>query len=276
MLNRGSFLRALAALACLHGVVGHAQERERLETFVPRLSDAEAQLDHARRVKRTMYERREDARPFWRKLAVEAYQAVRAFHPDERERCVEGAFRAGELLRAGGDDDGALEEFAWAAQQAAGDFSTRARLEIGHLHRRNERSRLALDAYLDVAGNPRATASRRDDAWLWAGQVWRAKGRIEDARRAWRRVAERAHDPLDRIRAFDLLGALWLAENDLEAACGVLNECLRDLAEAALEETSRGEEVRNALLRMRIVDELPRAIARRNSSSQNTGTSRKS
>jgi len=250
------------------------QHEEHLEKFVPYMQDARAQLDHARRLKRALYKHPPESREFWRKLAVEAYQAVRVFHPESRAISIEASFRAGELLRAGGRDAEALQEFSWASTRRAGAFSTRARLEIGHLHRRNEEDRKALDAYLDVAADARADAAHRDDAWIWAGQIWKRGKRIEDARRAWKRVAEGGRDPLDRIRAFDLLGVLWFEEDDLEAACGVLNQCLQSLSEAALEETRSGERVRNALLRMRLVDELPRAIASRKNSGEKTGTSR--
>ena len=245
-----------------------------LERFVPRMHDAGAQLAHARRLKTRMYAQPPASRAFWRKLAIEAYQAVRVFHPEDTPLSVEATFRAGELLRSSDQPDRALVEFQWASRTRHGSFSTRARLELGHLHRKQGRSRAALDAYLDVAADARAQATHRDDAWLWSGHVWKHDGRLEEARNAWRRVAERGQDPLDRIRAFDLLGELWLEKDDIEAACGVLNECLQALAQAALEETRNGERVRNAMLRMRLVDTLPRAIARRKDSSAAAGTSR--
>ena len=245
-----------------------------LERFVPRMHAAPAQLEHARRLKARMYSQSRESREFWRKLAVEAYQAVHVFHPEEEELAVEASFRAGELLRAAGELERALAEFRWAARARQGVFSTRARLEVGHLHRRSRRDREALEAYLDVAADAGARPSHRDDAWLWSGQLWKRSGRLGDARTAWRRVAEHGEDPLDRIRAFDWLGELWLEEGDIEAACGVLNECLQALAQAALEETRTGERVRNGMLRMRLVDALPQAIARRNGSSDGPGTSR--
>ena len=122
----------------------------------------------------------------------------------------------------------------------------------------------------DAAGE----SFRRDDAWYWAGVVWRAEDQLDDARNAWRRVAEHGVDPLDRILAFDAIALSYVELGDLEAAAGVLNQCLAALSERALEETSEGERVRNALLRMRVVDELQRAIARKNHSSEETRSSR--
>ncbi len=251
--------------------------KEWIETVVPRMASAEAQLGHARRLKRQMAEKEGDELVFWRKLAVEAYQAVRVFHPEARASAVEGAFRAGEILRAGGDDARAIEEFRWSAEHGQGnDFRVRARLEIGHVHRRAERWREALESYLDAAADASASEARREDAWLWAGTTWLALGRVEDARLAWQRVADKGSDPLARIQAFDELGLQLLADGDLEGAAGTLDRCLRALSSRALEETEMGERVRSALLRMRIVAELPRAIARRNDSSRAQGTPRKS
>ncbi len=254
-----------------------AQPREWLASAVPRMASAEAQLTHARRLKREMNAKRGDELAASRRLTSEAYRAVRLFHPEARALAVESAFRAGEILRAGGDEARALFEFRWAAQHGAESaFRARAQLEIGHLERRALRWREALEAYLDVAGDPAASAARREDAWSWAGTSWKALGQLEDARNAWRRVAEHGTDPLARITAFDELALSYVDELELEGAAGILDQCLRALSASALEETEQGERVRNALLRMRVVDELARAITRRRDSSAEQGTPRKS
>lgn len=276
VLRFGLVLLACAALFLLPGA--QAQDgRNWIETVVPRMENAEAQLGHARRLKRQMATKEGEELDFWRKLAVEAYQAVRVFHPGARFLAVEGAFRAGEILRAAGADQDAHAEFRWALEHGAQtEFRARARLEIGHLHRRAERWREALQSYLDAAADADSSAARREDAWLWVGSAWKALERVEDARLAWRRVAEQGSDPLARITAFDELGLSYLEESELEGCAGVLDQCLRALSAHALEETEEGERVRRALLRMRIVDELPRAISRRKDSSVEQGTSRKS
>ena len=88
-------------------------------------------------------------------------------------------------------------------------------------------------------------------------------GRVLEARRVWRRVADTAQDPLDRIRAFDELGLSWLSSGDLEAAAGVLDACRNTLASIAREVTVRGARVRRALTGMRVVRDLPRFIEAR-------------
>jgi len=177
-----------------------------MEVRVPRMDTAEAQLAHARGVKRCMLQRPAEQRDFWRRLAIDAYRAVPYYHPDDRALGAEALFRGGELARAGGLDDEAAELFAKARDLGGGTpFRARAGLELGHLHRRAGRRREALDAYLAVAADARALPGQRDDAWLWAGKVWSAMGRIDDARSAWRRVAEHGDDPVDRVEAYDAL-----------------------------------------------------------------------
>lgn len=272
----GLSLAALTAAGAQAGARGQ-EPRSWIETVVPRMDTAEAQLGHARRLKRQMAEKEGKELDFWRKLTVEAYQAVRVFHPAARAAAVEGAFRAGEILRAAGQDEGALQEFAWAAAHGeASEFRVRARLEIGHLHRRAQRWREALEAYLDAAADASASPPRREDAWLWVGTSWKALGLLEDARRTWRRVAEQGTDVLARVTAYDELGRLLIEAGDLEGAAGLLDECLRALSGRALEETEEGERLRRALLRMRIVEELPRAIEGKKGSSAGQGSSRKS
>lgn len=268
-------LAAVPRPACAQVREGEGAREDWIETFVPRMESPRAQLEHARRVKLQMAGKEAADLEFWRKMAVEAYQAVRVFHPGAPELAAEAAFRAGELLRAGERADEALGEFRICLREAGrSDFKARAGLEIGHLERRRRAWREALDAYLAVAADPTARGRRREDAWLWAGRVWREQGRVDDARMAWKRVAEEGTEALMRIRAFDELGLLALASADVEAAAGWLERCLRALSDAALEETEEGERVRDALLRMRLVDELTRAIEQGKDSSAVEGTSR--
>lgn len=275
-------MRAAALLCCVAWLAlplpPNAQgevDAQWIERFVPRLATPEAQLGHARRLKRELGAKKAEEQAFWRKLTVEAYQAVRVFHPAARALAAEAAFRAGEVLRAGAEDARALAEFRWCVANGAGtDFQARARLEIGHLERRAERWREALEAYMDVASDARAAPARRDDGWLWAGTSWAALGRAEEARNAWRRVAEQGSDDLLRVQAYDELALAWLTSGDPEAAAGELARCLEALSARALEETESGERVRNALLRMRVVSELQRVLAQRAARAREEGSTR--
>lgn len=227
------------------------------EDPVERRATARLQLDHARGLKLAMRGTEGIVRERARDAAVSAYRAVRRYHPQAHAVCAEAAFRAGELLRAGGRADAALAEFQEAQARGAGTaFRARAWLEIGHLHRRAKRSDAALDAYLAVAVDEGACACRRDESLLWAGRVWAADGRDADARRVLLRVAEAGEDPVDRVRAYDELALLHLDRGDPEAAAGMLNACRLALSEVALERTRTGEKVRDAMQRMRVVDAL--------------------
>lgn len=247
-----------------------------LESIVPRMDTPARQLAHARRLKGERGERPASEWERWTLRAVDAYRAVRRYHPRASATVAEAAFRAGELLAAIGRRAEALDELGIAARRGAGTpFRARARLEAGHLHRRAGELDDALGAYLEVAGDARAAPGHRDDAWYWAGRAWKARGRVRDARRAWRNVAERGVDPVDRLRSFDEIGTSWLEADDLEAAAGVLHECLRALSPIALEETRTGRRVRLALARMNLVEELPKAIESRMRSRTARGSPRK-
>ena len=240
----------------------------------PRMVSAAGQLAYARGLKRSMAGHRGEDLARRRDLAIEAYRAVRVFHPEAKSLGAEAAFRAGELLRAADRSPEALREFTRAASLGRKTpFLARARLEAGHIHRREGRRETALHAYLEVAADSLAAAEHRDDAWLWAGCMWQELGRRKEARRAWRSVAGGAASPMDRILAFDHLVQSWIDVGDLEAAAGVLDECIAALSELALEETHAGNRVRKALSRMGSVSALQRAIERRASEEDSVRTS---
>ena len=240
------------------------QEDLPLEVRVPHMDSARAQLAHARRLKtRSFRGKGHEDRQFWRFLAIEAYQAVREYHPGELGFSAEAAFRAGELLRADGDIKAARQEFRLALKLGADTpFRARARLELGHLARRLGDLRQALDQYLALASDSSALARRREDAWLWAGRCWWQRGAHVEARRAWSGVAERALDPFLALRAHDELALAWLEEGDLKAAAAQIERCGFDLTSVLLEESERGEKLSNAFRRMRARDALRSALAR--------------
>lgn len=231
---------------------------------VPRLESAQAQLKYAGTQKLALRGLEGDARNGARKVAVQAYRAVRENWPADAAACAESAFRAGELLRSASETQAALAEFA-IARERGGDspFRVRAILEIGNVQRRAQNHQEALAAYEAVLADAAATQRQRDDASLWAGHVYAALDRHDDARRAWQRVADTAEDPLDRVRAYDCLALALIEKGDLEGAAGTLERCREALSEASAEESKLGERVRNALLGMRANDDLEKAVAKR-------------
>jgi len=247
-----------------------------LDHLVPRLSSPSKQLDHARRLKNARRGRTSRDRERWTQKAIEAYRAVRIHHPWATRLSAEAAYRGAELLCSSGRFEGALSEFAIAVELGAGTpFRARGMLSTGRLLRSSGDAGAALEAFLSVVADPESSPAHCDDAWLWVGRVRQESGRIDDARQAWRRVVAHARDPLDRVRAYDFLGISWIEQGDLEAAAGVLNECLHALSEEALEHTILGKRVRRGLARMRLVKRLPEEVGARMRSSQSKGTPRK-
>jgi len=231
---------------------------------VPRMVDADAQLAHALACKGALRGLEGVERERSRAVAVEAYGAVAAYFPKRRALCAQAAFRAGELLRAGGDPRRAAEAFLRAIDLGRGTlFRPRARIELAHVHRRAGRRQAALAEYERVLFDPDATPHLRDLATSWAAHVQSQLGRESDARRLWERVARAGEDPLDQVRAFDRWALSLVAGGELEAAAGVLELCRTRLRDRALEQTALGERLRDALERMRSVGPLARAIRSR-------------
>lgn len=202
--------------------------------------------------------------PHMRQRAIEALREVRRKFPGAREACAEAGFRAGELLRSAGDPEGARREWLIASDQPPGIvFRDRARLELAHLDRRAGRLDQALQQLSQLEQDPHARASLREEAAYWCGAIEHARGRMEDARRAWQRLILIAEDPLTRIRAWDRIALSWLDQDDPEAAAGVLEQCRQACADLALEETRTGERVRAALSTMRVLELLPARIEQR-------------
>jgi len=204
--------------------------------------------------------------------ALAACRAVRQYFPNEGWACAEASFRDGELLRAAGDLAGAAAEFQAAREQKCeSPFRVRALLEIGHLQRKAKEFPKALASYEAALGEQGATPGQRDEASLWAGAVYRELERPADARRVWQRVADAGEDPLDRIRAFDRIASLLVESGELEGAAGTLERCKEVLAGPAAEETRTGERVRSALANMRAIEELQRAVERKQSGGEEKG-----
>jgi hypothetical protein len=280
MLIRAGALLALCAWCCSPaGAVTQAPPIAPLVTTarddipgVPRAETAALQLRFATQCKLRMWRARPAEVEAARALAVLAFHAVREYFPDARALGAEAAFRAGELLRAAADDVGARAEFDAACRLGARTpFYARARIELGHIARRAGHPQLALDAYLSVLMDVGVAARWRDEAGLAAGRAYEETERVDDARRLYELVAEHGEDPLDRIRGFDAWAETFVGVDDVEAAAGVLALCRNALAPRAAEETELGQRVRNALERMRCIESIEFAIARRRKAREKAG-----
>lgn len=256
---------------------GTARTERETAPPVPKLESARAQLDSADELRRALRGMDEPARKDARLRAAAAYRAVREHFPADAAACAEAAFRRADLVRQAGDVESARAEFAVARERGAGTpWRVRAALELGHLERRAKRLPEALSAYEAVVTDPAAAPGQRDDASLWTGRVLADSGRPDDAVRTWARVADQGDDPLDRIRAFDLWAQELVTRADLEGAAGVLERCREKLADAAQEESRLGERVRAALSNMRAIEELARAVEKRERERKEAGKPGKS
>ncbi len=231
---------------------------------VQRRATPEAQLELALEAKRALRGTRGEAREAARKAAAEAYRAVRRYFPKARAQGAEAAFRAGELLRSGGDRPGALEEFeaAWDLGRRT-SFGARAGLELGHTLRQMGRRKDALGWYESVEALGEDWAEERDLGAYGQGRVLSELGRPEDARRCFGRAARHGVAPLQRVRAFDAWAGSLIDAEDLEGAAGVLELGRVSLKEASEELSTLGLRVRAALDGMHSPGRLARAVARR-------------
>ncbi len=221
---------------------------------VPHLTTADAQLAHARRVRSAVRAGQGPERDRAIEEALEAYGAISRFFPEDAARCAEAHFRRGEILRAASRGDEALAAFEGAVLRGARTpFRARARLEIGHVHRRAGRLESALDVYTALLLDDGAERGQRDLAALWAGRIQAGVGRFPEARRIWTLLADRAERPVVRVRAFDLLALSRCESGDVSAARELLARCRSELSEIARELTHLGRSVRRALSRMRVV-----------------------
>ena len=224
---------------------------------------AEQALARARAARRAMAGTTGERLAALRRAAVASSLAVAEAHPD-RPQGAEGAFRAGELLRAGGDTAGALAAFERAAALGEGTaLGARATYEAGHVLRRAGRHAEALDRYEAATADPAADPGRRDLARLWIVHTRLALDRPAEAERLLRRLVHDAVDPVTRVRAHDVLVTLLVERGELAAAVGWLDACKRSVAAASLEETVRGARVRRALEDLACLPPLRDAIARR-------------
>ena len=243
-----------------------AQQGERV-LEVPRRRSPGAQLAQARSWKGKLGPRASAAEADLERV-VAAYRAVRRYHPKATRLGAEAAFRAGRLYVEAGRYAEARGEFEWARRlDPEGRFGLRATLESAHMLRRQTRYEQAKNVYLTLVEGPDIPASLRDEAGHWTAWILRAEDRVAEAQDRWRRIAEQTRDPVRRVRSFDEIGLCWLARGDLEAAAGVLDECLQASSQDAREETFRGERTRHALARMRLARALSRAVAERKRSS---------
>lgn len=228
----------------------------------PKQVDAKAQLKHAAAVKKGVRGLKGEERRAKLKDVAEAYSAVARYFPESAAEVAEAHFRVGEIRRTIGDREGALVSFEKTLESKGNrKFSARAALEIGHLHRRAKKLPESVVAYLRAAREFADQADPRDEGLLWAGKVKLSLKEADAARGFWKEVAEKGADPLDQIKAWDLIASSLLAEGKPAEAGAAVEQCQHALAQAASEPTNRGARVKKALERMKSVKKLDPGLA---------------
>ncbi len=146
-------------------------------------------LGAASRMKREAYALEGEAREQALLAAASAYGAVADQGDHGVLDRVEGAFRAGEILRARGLGEEAGRRFAQAvglgepaADPDVREFAARALLERAHRIRREGEATEALAAYGEVRGRFADRARPCSHAVTWSGKLLLAEGRVDEAR----------------------------------------------------------------------------------------------
>lgn len=215
---------------------------------------------------RSAADARRQGTPAGRARAAALYRGL-SREAEDPSRAAEAAFRLGEVERARERFDDAAQAFAEVEMlDPNGPWGRRAGLERAHVARRAGRPDDALELYARVFGDVGHGARQRDEAGYWAGRVELERGDESGARLWFEQVAERAEDPVLRLRAYDQWMLGYLRSGDLEAAAGVLARARVGLAERVCELTENGARARRALERMRGPKELERATRERHRS----------
>ena len=229
---------------------------------VPRQADAKGQLKHAAGLKKGLRGLKGEERRTQLQSIAEAYASVGKFFPEAGAEAAEASFRLGEVRRTLGDRDGAMAAFERTVElKAHRRFGARAMLEIGHLYRRAKKLPDAAATYEKAAKEYSDLPDQRDAAWLWAGRVRFAMKDNAGARTAWSLVTEKSTDPLDQIRAYDLIAGSFIAEGKTTEAHATVEKCQHALAPAAEEPSSKGSRVKRALERMKSLNKLSPDVA---------------
>ena len=175
------------------------------------------------------------------------------------EQSAQCVLRAGELLRAGGFGEAAIEEFVRGAGLGSSTWSLRCALTAGKMLTAAGRPAEACRILQRVSGQ--GVPSRfSESARVQRGVALWELGRTDSAVATWRAVAEDGVTPRARLDAFECWGQRLLDDGDLEGAAGVLHLCRVSLSGASLEWTERGYELRALLQNSRLASAIRRGV----------------
>ncbi|RMH05266.1 MAG: hypothetical protein D6702_01015 [Planctomycetota bacterium] len=235
-----------------------ALPQEQAPAEIPKLATAQAQLDHAKEVKKESRGTKGAARAAALDRACAAYGAVLEYWPDSGAITAEAAFRQGEIHRTQGRPGPAKGAFLVAVEQGAGTrFAPRGLLEIGHIHRRAAEFPQALKSYAAVLKRQEASLRDRNDAFEWIGKVHLQLQEWPEAAQAFRSWADNAEGPVELVRAADLECQALAAGGDPATARRRFDEVTAQVEPLAAEPGKEAVRLRKALERCKA----PAAIA---------------
>lgn len=224
---------------------------------IPKQETPKSQLKYASSLKRERKGLKGEEKRSHLKEVAEAYAAVGRYFPESIAEVSEASFRLGEIRRTLRDRDGAFIAFEKAYELKGNRrFAARALLEIGHLHRRAKEFPQAISTYEKVVKEFPDQEDQRDSALLWVGRARLASKDNRGARTAWKEVLKKSSDPMDKLKAYDLIAGSYLSDEEVAKARETIEKCKVELSPLAEEDSSQGARLKKALERMRSVKKL--------------------
>lgn len=228
-----------------------------LASEVEKQGDAKAQLKFASALEHKSRGLKGEDRKAHLKSVAEAYAAVPRYFAEASAECTEAAFRLGSVRRSLGDRDAALIAFEKAVELKGNrKFAARALLEIAHLSRRAKNFSEAAKIYEKLPKEFGDLADQTDTALIWAGKMRLANKENDAARLNWQTVAEKSNDPIDRVKAFDLIASSYIAEGKNAEATQIVDKCRTQLLPLAEDSSAKGLRVKKALQNMKSASKL--------------------
>ena len=248
---------SLTAAGTSAGPVNSSQSLPRLPF---KRASLQQQVDHAKQLMRQISDGNAGGKGWRLQRAVLAYRAVNNYWPGVGALQSEAAYREGELwlrLEQPGDAVGAFQVCIDACQTTPDgggqelEFAARARLQLGHIHRRASRFGKAIHSYGLVAQQEFATRRHLNDALEWQGRCWMELAQWSLAEQAFTRWAAQAENQLEQVRAVDRQAQALIAAGKITKAEVLLSELQSKLRAASLEPTPEARQLFEALGRIR-------------------------
>ncbi len=241
-----------ALLAALQGTaLGSAGD-------VPKEADARSQYAAAALLQKKIRGKKGEVRRQAQEEAAAAYEAVARYFPEEAPLAGRALYRAGQLYEHLKDREKGVRCLKQVLGMRAEDRTkAKAHTLLGHIYRRARNYTDAIKEYeILLRDHPKAN-SQVAEAMEWLGKCKARMGDHKGARDTWQDRLERFPDRLNlAIGSFDLIACSLFREGKVEEARKTLLKCQERFQEAARDTGPKGQRIRKALGRMKIVKAL--------------------